>query len=263
MTAHQSLTPSWPGGALEQRPAYPAAPVPLPGYLPGPTPTEPAPRASAFRKADRLAPLGLSTPLTVLGRLWHMHGAAHSIGDATLLGGLSMAAAVVGCVAAGGRSSSPVITGSVLSLSGGLAAAAVAGYATSIWLPMIAWAFGTLTAYGITWHGWRGEAKRQAEAAGERENKALEYGSAERIELIRAHRDVRVAEINAHRDIRVAELGAARAESFEARYGLTASIPPVDPGLLKQSPALRAALAPPKVHVEQVFDYEDAEAEQA
>ena len=261
MTAHQSLTPSWSGGTLEQRPAYPSAPVP--GYLPVATSAAPAPRASAFIKADRLAPLGLSTPLTVLGRLWHLHGAAHSIGDATLLGGLSAAAAVVSCVVAGGRSSSPVITGSVLSLSGGLAAAAVAGYASSIWLPMIAWAFGTLTAYGITWHGWRGEAKRQAVAADERETRALECGSAERIELIRAHRDVRVAEINAHRDIRVAELGAARTGSFEARYGLAPTVAPVDPRLLELSPMAQEALEPARVRVEQVFDYEDAEAEQA
>lgn len=263
MTAYQPLTPPWPGGALEQRPAYlPSLPVPVPGFLPADAASA-APRRTAFHKADRLAPLGLSTPLLVLGRIWHAHGAAHSVPDATLLGGFAAAAAAVGCVCSMGQSSSPVITGSALAISGGLAAAAVAGYASSIWLPLIAWAAGALTAYGISWRGWRADARREAVAAEDRELKALECGSAERIALINAHRDVRVAEINAHRDVRVAELGVERAVSFEARYGLSTTVAPIDPALLKRSPALRAALAPPQVRVEQIFDYEDAEAERA
>jgi hypothetical protein len=259
MTTFQ-FHPTTPGSALEPRTAY--RPVPVGMTFPSPatgfSPVVSAPRASVFTKLDRLAPLALSTPTLVLGRLWHAHGAAGSIGDATLLGVLAAVSAGIGCGASG---SSPVIAGTALGTAGGLAAAAIAGYSSGIWLPLITWTLGTLGGYAVAWRGWRADARREAVAGDDRERLALECSTTLQTEVIRAQRDICVAQIEADRDVRVAEVSGTRNREFEARYGLAASprIAPIDPRLLELSPAARAALEP-RYTVEQVFDYElDAE----
>jgi hypothetical protein len=249
-----------PGSALGPRPAYQPVQAGMTFSGSAAASSAAAPRASAFTKLDRLAPLALSTPLLVLGRLWHAHGAAGSLGDATLVGTLAAACAGVGCVAV--TADSPVIGGVALGLGGGLAAAAIAGYSSSIWLPLITWAIGTIGGYAVAWRGWRTDARREVDAGYDRERQALECSTTLQTEVIRAQRDIRVAEINATRDVRVAELTGGRDREFEARYGLSASprIAPVDPRLLELSATARAALEPARVRVEQVFDYElDAE----
>lgn len=253
-----------PGSALQPRPAY--QPV-TPGMaFPAPTSAaEPAKATSrtgaAFVRLDRLAPLLMSTPLLLLGRVWHAHGAAHSIGDAALLSLLSAATGTVGCVAA--IAQAPVIAGIALGIGGGLAAAAIAGYSSGLSLPLITWAVATISAYAVAWRGWRADARREVEAGHDRERQALECSTTLQTEVIRAQRDIRVAEINAHRDVRVAELTGRAGSDFEARYGLSSAprVAPVDPRLLELSADARAALEPVRttVRAEQILGVQDAE----
>ncbi len=249
--------------ALEVRAAYQPMPyLPAAAPLVPAAPAAPAARASAFSKLDRFAPLGLSTPLLVFGRIWHAHGAAHSVGDAMLLGTLS-AGALVGAAVTG---KSPVIAGTALGVSGGLAAAGIAGYATGLSLPLITWAIATISAYAVAWRGWRADARRAAEAVLEREAKALECSTVLQTEVIRAQRDISVAQINANAAVRVAELTGGRDRAFEARYGMAASpsIPDVDPRLFELSQTAREAIAPSRraaaharpARAEQFFDQE-------
>jgi hypothetical protein len=246
------------GSALEPRPQYqPATFAAMSFFTPAGPEAVAAPAAqpgAAFRRLDRLAPLALSTPALVLGRIWHMHGAAHSIGDAALMGTLSLGTAVVGCASS---SAGAVVTGTALSLAGGLAASAVAGYAASVWPGVVLWALGTVAGYAVAWHGWRAEARRESEREHEREQRALESSTTTQVAMIGARRDVAVALIGAERDVRVAELSAAREREFEARYGLSSTVPAVDPQLLRLWPETSAALNPPKMRVEQgIYDYE-------
>ena len=256
---------SAPGSALEPCPHYqpttPSAFAATPLFTPAGPAAPAAQPGAAFRRLDRLAPLLMSTPLLVLGRVWHAHGAAHSIGDAALLGLLSAAGGTVGCVAA--IAQAPVIAGVALAVGGGLAAAAIAGYSNSLSLPLITWAVATLSAYAVAWRSWRADARREVEAGHESERLALECSTTLQTEVIRAQRDIAVAQISAARDVRVAELTGRAGGEFEARYGLSSAprVAPVDPALLELSPAARAALEPTKttVRVEQVLGVEDAE----
>ena len=263
-----------PGGALEVRlqhqpAAYQAAQPPaalaaMSFFTPAAPQAAPAAApvvrtASAFVRLDRLAPLALSTPVLVLGRIWHAHGAAHSVGDAALMGVLSAGTAVAGCAAS---SAGAVVTGTVLGLAGGLAAAAVAGYAASVWPGLVLWALGTVAGYAVAWRGWRAEARREAERAHEREARQLKSATAVDVAMIEARRDVAVALIGAERDVQVAQIGAEREREFAARYGLNDGVPEMDPVLLRRWPQTSAALNPPKPAAQGfqaergVYDYE-------
>jgi hypothetical protein len=255
---------SAPGSSLEPRPHYqPATPAVFaamsffapagPAAAPAAGPAPAAQPGAAFRRLDRLAPLALSTPAFALGRIWHMHGAAHSIGDAALMGALSLGTAVVGCACSAGA----VVTGTALGLAGGLAASAVAGYAASVWPGLVLWALGTVAGYAVAWRGWRAEARQEAERRFEREAWELESSTTTQVAMIEARRDVAVAMIGAERDVRVAEIGAERERAFAARYGLSTSVPEVDPQLLRRWPETTAALSPSRARAEQgVYDYE-------
>lgn len=247
------------GGALEMRPQYQAAAyqpeqrasavAAMSFFSPAGMPTASAPAAvvrpgAAFIRLDRLAPLALSTPVLVLGRIWHLHGAAHSIGDATLMGALSIGTAVVGCAT---TTASAVVTGTVLGLAGGLAAAAVAGYAASIWPGLVLWALGTVAGYAVAWRGWRAEARREAERAHEREMRQWKSCTTVDVAMIEARRDVAVALIGAERDVQVAQIGAEKEREFAERYGLSRRASEVDPSLFTLSAEAQAALAPSSV----------------
>jgi hypothetical protein len=254
------------GGALEQRPQYqpaayrsatPSAVAAMSFFTsagPQPAPAAVVRPGAAFLRLDRLAPLALSTPALALGRIWHLHGAAHSIGDAGLMGALSLGTAVAGCVT---TTASAVVTGTVLGLAGGLAASAVAGYAASIWPGLVLWALGTVAGYAVAWHGWRAEARREAERAHEREARQLESSTTVDVAMIGARRDVAVALIGAERDVQVAQIGAEREREFAARYGLSSTVPDVDPDLLRRSPETSAALNAPQPRFDQgIYDFE-------
>jgi len=213
----------------------PAASAYAPAVAPGPQPL------LTFKRLDRIAPLLLSTPIVVLGRFWHAHGAAGSVGDASLFGVLSAAAAVVGAAA-----KSAVVAGTTLAVAGGLAAAAIAGYAHEIWAPAITWAAGTGCGYGVSWRGWRAEARADAAAAHALQLAAMGHSAAVQRTLIGALKDVRVAEIEAGRDVRVAEIVAESESSFARRYG-TVHVAPMDPSLLTLHPDAANALAPVQV----------------
>jgi hypothetical protein len=162
----------------------------------------------------------------------------------------------VGCAAS---SAGPVVTGAVLSLAGGLAASAVAGYAASVWPALVLWALGTVAGYAVAWREWRAEARQEAKRQFEREQLELESATTTQVAMIEARRDVAVALIGAERDVRVAEIGAEREREFTARYGLSSTVAPVDPQLLRRQPETLAALNPPKPKMrfdQEVYDYE-------
>jgi len=255
-----------PGSALEPRPQYqpaayqsaaPSTVAAMSFFTPAGPGTAPAPASqpgAAFRRLDWLAPLALSTPVLVFGRIWHLHGAAHSIGDATLMGALSLGTAVLGCASS---SAGAVLTGTALGLAGGLAAAAVAGYAASVWPGLVLWALGTVAGYAVAWRGWRAEARQVAERMHERQTLALESSTTVEVAMIEARRDVAVALIGAERDVQVAQLSAERDREFAVRYGLSTAVAPVDPQLLRRWPETTAALNPPKMRFDQgVYDFE-------
>jgi hypothetical protein len=234
-----------PGTALEPRPAYSPAPY-SGGFSFAPSPAEqPAVKQAAapgvaFRRVDLVAPLALTTPLLVLGRVWHAHGAAGSLGYAVLFGGLSAAAALVGCLA----ERHARIQGTALSLAGGLASMAVAGYAVSGWPSVILWALSTASGYALSWMGWRAAHQRRQDQAHEKDIKAMECSTALQIATVQAQAAIRVEELRADAAVKVAERRGAAEASFAARYGLSVSAGAAvaDEGRFALSPTARAAL---------------------
>lgn len=253
-----------PGTALESRPAY--SPAPYSGgfsFAPSPVEQPAAKRAvepgAAFRRLDLVSPVALTTPLLVLGRLWHAHGAAGSLGYAVLLGGLSAAAAVVGCVA----ERHARIQGTALSLAGGLSSMAVAGYAASGWPSVILWALSSASGYALAWMGWRAAHQRRQEQTHEKDIKAMECSTTLQVETIRAQAAIRVEEIRADAAVRVAERRGEAEASFAARYGLSVSAgaAAASEGRFALSPTARAALGMAAVDVDvlEVLDVPEGE----
>jgi hypothetical protein len=192
----------------------------------------------SFRKLDRIAPLVPTTALLVLGRAWHAHGAADSIGDALLPG---LAAAVATVVGAAAKSAN--LASVALSVAGGLAAAAIAGYAHEIWEPLVAWGIGTSVSYGVSWRGWREEVRTQA--AGEREERLAAMGHLANLQeaSINARRDIAVTGIKAAADVQVAQIIANSNVAMASRYG-EVRVDSVDEALLELRPEAARALAP-------------------
>src|SRR5438445_6737604 len=80
-----------------------------------------------------LMPAAAPSVILVLGRWWHTEGAAHSIGDAALMTVLAVGAAGFGAAAR----ESGTLPAYCVGAAGGLAAAAIAGYASGLALPLI------------------------------------------------------------------------------------------------------------------------------
>jgi len=197
-------------------------------------------------------PAAAPTVILALGRWWHSQGAAHSIGDAILMTTLAGTAAVCGAATAKGGGELPAYC---LGTAGGLAAAAIAGYASGMALPLIVWAVSTaVTAIAAV-------RARRAEARAEREH-------ARRIERDRLHADTQIQReaIRAQSRIEVAAItGAwqARATAITATAAPVYRVEPIDPELLALSAEARAALAsptarlalqPPTASADPVFD---------
>lgn len=207
-------------------------------YAPAAAPERPAKR-SAFHRLDRFAPLLASTPVTIAGRIWHYHGAAHSYGDAALLGLFSVGSLVASAIAAATKS--VMLVGAGLALAGGLAAAAVAGYAHG-WTPeSVLWASATTLGYGVKIPVWRKEEHR-AEDRQERMDLATLTANTElQKELIRGQVQLGVAATQAQAYVTGEQIKADALRETVSRFP-TPQVPDADPAIFNLSRSGQAAL---------------------
>ncbi|MFF0790599.1 hypothetical protein [Streptomyces spiralis] len=181
--------------------------------------------------APKAAPAIATTTVLALARIWNANGAEHSVGNAVLMGALSLGAAAAGVVA-GNATGDSVLVGTAFAASGALAFAGVAGYADGMPLPLLLWSLATTGAYALAARYWRTD---------RRETVAYERDITERREE-RAHIE-RVETLRATTQVEVARAGAAYAEQLAQALVTRAALPGFDPTALERTglPALPSA----------------------
>jgi len=179
-------------------------------------------------------PAAAPTVILALGRWWHQQGAAHSIGDAILMATLAGAAAVCGATVAKGGGELPAYC---LGTAGGLAAAAIAGYASGMALPLIVWVVSTAVTAIAAVRARRAEARAEREHTRQVERDRIRADTAIQREAIRAQSRIEVAAITGAWQARAAAITAAAMPTYR--------VEPIDPELLALSAEARAALASP------------------
>ena len=184
---------------------------------------------------SRALPGIATTGVLALGRYWHAHGAAHSIGDAILAGGLAAGCTIAATVVDGADSATTRAT--ALGLAGGCAAAGIVGYSGEMALPLIIWALATTAAYALARRTWRTERNGQIEHDRRMDADRARYDHELQVEAIRAH----ALELQAQYSVTAA---AYQAKALTAVIGTQSAIPAVDPAALALSPSARAALEP-------------------
>ncbi|MFK0282555.1 hypothetical protein ACIQVL_19095 [Streptomyces sp. NPDC090499] len=174
--------------------------------------------ATATPKA---APAIATTTVLALARIWNANGAEHSVGNAVLMGALSLGSAAAGVVA-GNATGDSVLVGTAFAASGALAFAGVAGYADGMPLPLLLWSLATTGAYALAARYWRTD---------RRERVAYQRQTSERREE-RAHIE-RVETLHASTQVEVARAGAAYAEQLAQALVTRATLPGFDPKALE------------------------------
>ena len=136
-------------------PLAPPAPSPVAG-------------ASPFVKA---LPGIVSTAACALGYVWHHQGAAHSIGDAAIIGAFGIASLWAGHRLSGTAAQfiPPAGIAAAYGLGAGLAGVAVIGYASAPVAGLIAWLAGMTVAYALAATGWTKRAEKREVRAHERD----------------------------------------------------------------------------------------------
>jgi hypothetical protein len=176
-----------------------------------------------------------TTAVLALGRYWHAHGAAHSIGDAILAGGLTLGCTVAAAVVDGADSATT--RAAALGLAGGCAAAGIVAYSGEMALPLLVWALATTAAYALARRTWRTDRRSEIEHERRMEADRARYDHEIQVEAIRAHS----AELAAQYSVTAA---AYQAKALAAVVGTQTAIPAIDPAAFALSPAARAALEP-------------------
>ena len=194
-----------------------------------------AARVSPGAAFSRAVPTISTTAVLALGRYWHAHGAAHSIGDAALATLLTVGCAIAAASVDGAESATTRAT--ALGLAGGCAAAGIVGYSGEMALPLLIWALATTAAYALARRTWRTERHSETEHNRRMETDRARYDHELQIEAIRAHS----AELAAQYTVTAA---AYQAKALAAVIGAPTAIPAVDPAAFALSPAARAALEP-------------------
>jgi hypothetical protein len=200
-----------------------------------PVTARPALRVSPGAAFSRALPAISTTGVLILGRYWHAHGAAHSIGDAILAGGLAAGCTIAAAAIDGADSATTRAT--ALGLAGGCAAAGIVGYSGEMALPLIIWALATTAAYALARRTWRTERHGEIEHARRMEADRARYDHELQVEAIRAH----AIELQSQYTVTAA---AYQARALAAVVGTHSAIPAVDPATFALSPAARAALEP-------------------
>jgi len=191
----------------------------------------PAGHGAAFVRV--LMPAAAPGVILALGRWWHTQGAAHSIGDAALMSVLAAGATVAG-IAARGNGALPAYC---VGAAGGLAAAAIAGYASGLALPLITWAVATALAAVAALRSRRADARADTAHSRDMERERLHADTAIHREAIRAQSRIEVAAITGAWQARAAAITAATTPAHPALQ--------FDRRLLELSPEARAALDSP------------------
>ena len=194
-----------------------------------------AARVSPGAAFSRALPAISTTAVLALGRYWHAHGAAHSIGDAILAGALTVGCTVAAAVVDGAESATTRAT--ALGLAGGCAAAGIVGYSGEMALPLIIWALATTAAYTLARRTWRTERHGEIDHNRRMQTDRARYDHELQVEAIRAHS----AELQAQYTLTAA---AYQAKALAAVIGAPTAIPAIDPSALALSPSARAALEP-------------------
>ena len=189
---------------------------------------------------SRAVPGIATTAVLGLGRYWHAHGAAHSIGDAILAGGLTLGCTIAAAAIDGAESATTRAT--ALGLAGGCAAAGIVGYSGEMALPLLVWALATTAAYALARRTWRTERHGEIDHARRMEADRARYDHELQVEAIRAHS----AELAAQYSVTAA---AYQARALAAVVGPQTAIPAIDPAAFALSPAARAALDPATVRL--------------
>jgi len=193
------------------------------------------PRVNPGTAFSRALPAISTTGVLILGRYWHAHGAAHSIGDAILTGALAVGCTIAAAVVDGADSATTRAT--ALGLAGGCAAAGIIGYSGELALPLIIWALATTAAYALARRTWRTERHGQIEHDRRMEADRARYDNKLQVEAIRAH----AIELQSQYSVTAA---AYQAKALAAVIGSQTAIPAVDPAVFALSPGARAALEP-------------------
>lgn len=180
-----------------------------------------------------LMPAAAPSLILTLGRWWHAEGAAHSIGDAALMTVFATAAAGLAIATRDGGTLPAYCAGT----AGGLAAAAVAGYASGMALPLIMWATATVLTAIAAARSHKADTRAQGAHAREMERERLHAETEIQREAIRAQSRIEVASITGAWQARAAALTAASVPAYQ--------VAPIDAGLLALSPEARAALDSP------------------
>ncbi|MFJ9772681.1 hypothetical protein ACIRVF_15785 [Kitasatospora sp. NPDC101157] len=180
---------------------------PMPQYAPVPG-QMPAPRTAGTWLRDngpRLAPGLTTTTVLILARVWNANGAEHSIGNAILMGALSLGSAAAGYVSATSEHGHEIITATAFTGTGAFALAGVAAYSDELPLPLLLWVLATAAVYALAARYWR-EDKRETTAF-ERTYalRSLERGT-----------DLQIAAVDAQARIEVAREATAYAAQLTA-----------------------------------------------
>ncbi|GLP66626.1 hypothetical protein TUSST3_32470 [Streptomyces sp. TUS-ST3] len=173
--------------------------------------------------APKAAPALATTTVLALARIWNANGAEHSVGNAVLMGALSLGAAAAGVVA-GNSTGDSVLVGTAFAASGSLAFAGVAGYADGMPLPLLLWSLATTGAYALGARYWRTDRRETLAHQRDITDRREERAHVERIETLRATTQVEVA-----------RTGAAYAEQLAAALVHRAALPGFDPTALERA----------------------------
>ncbi|MFG2820245.1 hypothetical protein ACGFX4_12540 [Kitasatospora sp. NPDC048365] len=179
----------------------PQHPYPAPGQMP-----EPRTTGTWLRDhGPRIAPGLTTTTVLILARVWNANGAEHSIGNAILMGALSLGSAAAGYVSANGRHGHEIITATAFTGSGALALAGVAAYSDGLPLPLLLWVLATAAVYALAARHWR-EDKRDA----------LAHDRTYALRSLERGTDLQIAAVDAQARIEVAREATAYATQLTA-----------------------------------------------
>jgi hypothetical protein len=186
-------------------------------YQQYPTATPAAATAPAGRGTSpfvKALPLAVNTLAAAVAHQWHYQGAAHSIGDAVICGGIAVTALWAGAALSKVQSIPPTALALTYGTGGALLGVSVIGYAQAPAIALLAWLAGTVISYALAATGWTRRSERRDERAHEREMLLIQEQAKTERTQIKAGAQVSVAR----------ELGAAWAaermavDSFNQRY---------------------------------------------
>lgn len=171
--------------------------------------------------APKAAPVLTTSTVLILARVWNANGAEHSVGNAVLMGALTLGSAAAGAFASAGHSGDRVIAGTAFAASGTFALTGVAGYTDGLPLPLLLWVLATTTAYILAARTWRTDRRHHLTHEQHMGKQHAEHAHIERVEALRAGAQIETA-----------RTGAAYAEQLATALITRAAMPGFSPQAL-------------------------------